>query len=245
MKFRILGSAPGISIPGLHHSSLWVKTDRFSLLLDAGEGTASQLVRYNIGGNEITHIAISHFHPDHSAGLFMIIQTLYLQHRTEPLHIYLPERHDKIREILNYFYIFPQRITFNLEIHDIHDLSRDMPGIRPVFSDHLLSLESFLLKEGLENQRASFSFVCQEGNSTLIYSSDVAGCDHLYPFCENAGVLILDALHPPLKDVIECRKRVAGKMILTHGISSEISSYLDQQDQHGMERANEKTLYEC
>jgi len=59
-------------------------------LIDCGEGTQMQIVRYKIRGSRINHIFISHLHGDHYFGLIGLITSMGLSGRSVPLHIYGP-----------------------------------------------------------------------------------------------------------------------------------------------------------
>ncbi|MBC8384908.1 MAG: MBL fold metallo-hydrolase, partial [Candidatus Cloacimonetes bacterium] len=78
MNIRILGSASGLPTPGKNHSAVYVHSNDSNILFDCGEGTAKQLLRYKLDHNHLDAIVISHFHPDHISGLYMVLQMLYL-----------------------------------------------------------------------------------------------------------------------------------------------------------------------
>ena len=63
MKIRILGSAPGIPVPGKNHSALWFYTHGKNILVDCGEGISQQLMKYDLDGDVIDYVIISHYHP--------------------------------------------------------------------------------------------------------------------------------------------------------------------------------------
>ena len=60
-------------------------------LIDCGEGTQMQIVKYKIRGSRINHIFISHLHGDHYFGLIGLITSMGLSGRTVALNIYGPE----------------------------------------------------------------------------------------------------------------------------------------------------------
>ncbi len=82
------GSAPTVdrNLP-----SIALKFNRDLILFDCGEGTQRQLMKYKVGFGSITAIFITHSHLDHHLGLNGLIETLNLNKRTTPLHIYVPE----------------------------------------------------------------------------------------------------------------------------------------------------------
>lgn len=66
-------------------------------LIDCGEATQIQLVRYKVKYQRINHIFISHLHGDHYLGLMGLLSTLHLQGRTSPMTIYC---HAPLAEII-------------------------------------------------------------------------------------------------------------------------------------------------
>ena len=85
----ILGS--GTCIPSLARSScaVLVRTGHSRLLLDCGPGTMHRLLAAGTRIEEITHLFLSHFHPDHSGELVsFLFSTKYPKMlRTTPLII--------------------------------------------------------------------------------------------------------------------------------------------------------------
>jgi len=69
MRVKILGS--GTCVPSLQRSSCSaaVSFDDTVFLLDIGPGTMRRLLEANISIFDVTHIGLSHFHPDHSGEL--------------------------------------------------------------------------------------------------------------------------------------------------------------------------------
>lgn len=101
MRFdlTILGSAAAAPSLDRHPTAQVLNIDEHPYLIDCGEGTQIQLLRYNIKRNRIKTIFISHLHGDHYFGLIGLISTLHLQRRSEPLFIIGPEPLQAIIEI--------------------------------------------------------------------------------------------------------------------------------------------------
>jgi ribonuclease Z len=59
-------------------------------LIDCGEGTQMQLMRFKIKPQRICNIFISHLHGDHYFGLFGLISSMQLQGRTASLNLFGP-----------------------------------------------------------------------------------------------------------------------------------------------------------
>ena len=59
-----------------------------TLLVDAPCGVAEQLRRAGVSPLHVTDLLLTHFHPDHTAGVPMFLMGTWLQGRRETLHIY-------------------------------------------------------------------------------------------------------------------------------------------------------------
>lgn len=86
----ILGCASAKPTPSRHPSGQAVNIHEQYYLMDAGEGTQQQLIRYGINPLKIRAVFISHLHGDHVYGLFPLISTLGLYGRRTPLDVYAP-----------------------------------------------------------------------------------------------------------------------------------------------------------
>src|SRR3990172_7057419 len=61
-----------------------------TLLLECGEGTQRQMMRYGVSFAP-ADILITHFHTDHFLGIVGLLRTLGLQGREEPMRLYGPK----------------------------------------------------------------------------------------------------------------------------------------------------------
>ncbi len=61
-----------------------------TLLLECGEGTQRQMMRYGVSF-ALSDIFVTHFHADHFLGIVGLMRTLGLQGRTEPVRLYGPK----------------------------------------------------------------------------------------------------------------------------------------------------------
>jgi len=72
-------------------SAIAIKRGSEIILVDCGEGTQRQFQKSNLSYMQISKIFITHFHGDHFLGLPGLIQTMQLNDRNKPLHIYGPK----------------------------------------------------------------------------------------------------------------------------------------------------------
>lgn len=89
-KVTILGNGSAVPTATQHPSSQIVRMADMQLMIDCGEGTQMQMIKYGIKHRNLDHVFISHLHGDHYFGLFGLISTFHLFGRETPLHIYAP-----------------------------------------------------------------------------------------------------------------------------------------------------------
>ena len=101
MKFEvtILGSSSATPIFNRNPSAQIINVNEKLFLLDCGEGTQQQLLRYGIKSSRIDEILISHLHGDHYLGLVGLLSSLHLTGRTKPLNLYGPTELQEILEV--------------------------------------------------------------------------------------------------------------------------------------------------
>ena len=101
MKFEvtILGSSSATPIFNRNPSAQIINVNEKLYLLDCGEGTQQQLLRYGIKASRIDEILISHLHGDHYLGLVGLLSSMHLIGRTKSLNLYGPTELQEILEV--------------------------------------------------------------------------------------------------------------------------------------------------
>lgn len=243
MKFKILGSGSGFPEVDKNNPSIWIQSDNHNFIFDAGDGLAHRLLENNLSKDVIDAIIISHFHPDHVAGIFLAIQLLHVEKRDKPLKIFIPEQIDKFREMLDLFYLFPENLSFNLEVFDISELEKIYYNIVPFQSTHLKRYAKIIRDNELENEMKSYSFVIEEGKKNMIYTSDIVNIEHLKNEIPNASYIIIDGLHTDIEDFSNILENMNAQIIVTHGISESVQSFMKDEQSSRLCLADEgKTI---
>lgn len=92
----LLGTSGMLPLPGRWLTSLMLKCNGHSLLIDCGEGTQIAIREKGWSFHDIDVICLTHYHADHVAGLPGILLTIGNADRTEPVTIVGPKGLKKI-----------------------------------------------------------------------------------------------------------------------------------------------------
>jgi len=131
-------------------SSIAVKRASEIILFDCGEGTQRQFQKSNLSYMQISKIFITHFHGDHFLGLPGLIQTMQLNDRDKPLHIYGPTGIVTItQQLLSLGYFRPSYEIIAHEIKDGESIEFDDYFIRALAVRHNVPNLAYSLEENL------------------------------------------------------------------------------------------------
>jgi ribonuclease Z len=86
----ILGNNSAVPAFDRHPTSQVITMNGTNFLVDCGEGTQIQMIKYRIRRAKISHVFISHLHGDHYFGLAGLITTFGLLNHQQELHVYAP-----------------------------------------------------------------------------------------------------------------------------------------------------------
>lgn len=154
---KILGANSAAPAHNRHQTAQLLTVGQHVFLIDCGEGTQMQLIKYKAKLHKIQHIFISHLHGDHYLGLMGLISTLHLQNRTSDLHIYGPPgladiitlqlKHSET--VLNYKIVFKKLNTAIKEtIFEDEALT-----IETIPLNHRIGCSGFLFREKSKKRR--------------------------------------------------------------------------------------------
>jgi ribonuclease BN (tRNA processing enzyme) len=93
MTLSLVTVGTGTVAPSATRSSPahWVERDGLRLLLDCGPGTMHRLAQFGLAWDQVTHIALTHFHPDHFGDLPALLFALrHATTRVDPVVVLGP-----------------------------------------------------------------------------------------------------------------------------------------------------------
>ena len=151
-QLKIIFLGTGGSWPTIKRnvSSVAIKRGSEIILFDCGEGTQRQFQKSNLSYMQISKVFISHFHGDHFLGLPGLFQTMQLNDRTTPLHIYGPEGIDHLlHQLLSLGYFKPSYKIISHDISAKSPLDFDDYLIKILEVDHGVPTYAYSIEEKL------------------------------------------------------------------------------------------------
>lgn len=200
-----------------------------TVLIDCGEGVTQSLIERNCHVNAISRIYLSHTHPDHVAGLPMLLQWMKLGKRTAPLYIVCDGRnHVWLHETLRGMFLIPSLWDFRVAFLDFSE--SDGPGseqlsITASENTHLAGAHHLAEEYGIT--AASYSFHAQWGGEEVFISSDIGSLDDIKPHLSRARVAIVEGTHVDIDSLLTfCGEWPDLRFFITH-ISPELDSRIE------------------
>jgi ribonuclease Z len=187
MKFEvtILGSSSATPIFNRNPTSQAVNINDRWYLIDCGEGTQQQMLRFDIKASKIDHIFISHLHGDHYLGLVGLLSSLHLNGRIKPLYIYCPAHLKEIVDIqllysettiqypLEYRFTDAEKVEILLDNADI--------TVETIPLNHRIACTGFLFKEKKRLRKLMKEKIERLGVPIPFYSALKKGEDYIAP----------------------------------------------------------------
>lgn len=133
---RFLGTSASRPTVERGVSSIAIEREGETLLVDCGEGTQRQMMRYGVSF-ALNDIFFTHFHADHFLGVAGLMRTLALQGRTDPLRCWGPRGAERVLRRCEA--LGADRLTYPLEIVEVEagaSLERGDYELRAVAARH-------------------------------------------------------------------------------------------------------------
>jgi ribonuclease Z len=116
LRLTFLGTSAAQPTIGRNLSSIALRRERELFLIDCGEGTQRQMIRYATGF-DVAAICFTHLHLDHWLGVVGFLRTLAMQARPEPLDLYGPRGLARIVE--RYMAGGIEQLSFDLRVREV------------------------------------------------------------------------------------------------------------------------------
>ena len=234
MNILFVGTSSGIVEPGRFHSSILIQTENHELLVDCGDGCSQALLNQNLSFTQnINAIIITHFHPDHLAGLPSLLIQMKLAGRKKPLTILV--YHSlllSLKKMLNFFNIFPETYPFDINIAAMNELITKFDGGLEIIikiNSHLKPKPNTIIYDKVEF--VSFSLLIIKNDKKVVYTSDIGSIDDLYLFNQNmVNCFITEISHIRVEEfVIACEFIKAEEIVITHYQTKALKEIFDNK----------------
>ncbi|QJD97840.1 ribonuclease Z [Mucilaginibacter robiniae] len=153
MKFEvtILGSSSATPVYNRNPTAQVLNINERLYLIDCGEGTQLQMIRFDVKVSRIDHIFISHLHGDHYFGLVGLLSSLHLNGRTKPIKIFGPA---PLKEIIDVQFKHSEtNLHYPIEFYptnpDVSEVILDNQDVvvETIPLDHRIACTGFLFKQ--------------------------------------------------------------------------------------------------
>ncbi len=145
MNFHVttLGTSSALFGHGRFMTAQVLNANNRLYLIDCGEATQLQLLKYGVKSTRIAHIFISHLHGDHYFGILGLLTSLSLKGRNTPLHLHAPAG---LQDILTtHFRVSKTVLDYPLHFHPIE--RSNAPEM--IWEDDILTVETLPLEHGV------------------------------------------------------------------------------------------------
>lgn len=208
-KIVILGS--GTSIPAATHdlSSAALATPAGIVLFDCGGSPLHKMAQAQLDPVNISHIAVTHEHADHTCGFPSLLVGLWLLGRTAPLPLYGPPAALEVLQQLITIYNLDERwpALFPLEFHAVA-----VAAPARLFSSAHIDVHA---APG-QHSKPVIGFRCtnRETGCTIVLTGDTAPCPTMLELARDADILIHEANFLNAAHIQANRERIAGGALL-------------------------------
>ena len=219
MELTVLGSgtvAPSAARTAPAH---WVSAGSVRLLLDCGAGTLHRAAQFGVNWPGVTHVALTHFHPDHWGELPMLLFALKwgtLPPRSVPLTLLGPAGlKTRLTVLAGALGDWVLDSGYSLDVREVE------PG-------HQVTLAEGVTLEGWKTPHTeeSLAYAVRQGSSRLVYTGDTGPSDSLAQWARDCDLLLAECSLPDGQGIAihltpseaGALARVAGahRLVLTH-----------------------------
>jgi ribonuclease Z len=116
LRLTFLGTSAAAPTIQRNLSGLAVRRERELFLVDCGEGTQRQMIRFGTGF-DVAAIFFTHFHADHYLGAIGFLRTLSMLGREAPLDVYGPRPAKRLLDVM--LFTGTEKLAFDVRIHEV------------------------------------------------------------------------------------------------------------------------------
>lgn len=138
-----MGTASAMPVSDRNQSAQVLRVRGRLFLIDCGEGTQGQLIRYRIPPVKLDAVFLSHIHGDHVFGIFGLLSTIGMLGRQAPLPIYAPSNFGPILKFFLSYY--GEGLGYEIRFFPL-----TMKRPETVYENRTMSISAFPLNHKIE-----------------------------------------------------------------------------------------------
>jgi len=187
MRFdvTILGSSSATPIYNRNPTSQVLNINERLYLIDCGEGTQQQMLRFDVKASRVDHIFISHLHGDHYLGLVGLLSSLHLNGRKKPLFLFGPAPLIEIIDLqLKYSETvlqYPLQFTATNAAKVETLIANDDVTVETIPLDHRIPCTGFLFREKKRQRKLIKEEIERLTIPVAFYTAIKKGADYTTP----------------------------------------------------------------
>lgn len=186
-KLIILGSANALPDEFHDNTHMLLVCETSKVLIDCGSNPILRLKRLGLEPDALTDLILTHFHPDHVAGVPPLLMNLWLMGRRRPLSIHgLGYTLERVENLMNSFGWSRWPGVFPLEFHHLPAQEKDF-----VLAGNEIRITSSPVRHMIPCIALRVEFT--QNGKVLVYSSDTEPCIEVVRLAERANILIHEA----------------------------------------------------
>lgn len=232
VTLHALGTNDGWTADQRGHSAFLYQLGNSTILIDCGEPVGRSLRSAGVKPDDLDGLLLSHLHCDHVGGFFMLMQGFWLDQRTRPLTVHMPEEGlVPVRRMLDAAYIFEELMPSDLnftaltvgepfEVSDIHVTAHP--------TSHLHQLKEHFVKKYPAKYEA-FCFLLESNETRVAHSADIGALADLDPLLtQPLDLLVCELAHvEPKKLFTYLANKEIGQVAFMH-LSRHYREKLDE-----------------
>jgi ribonuclease BN (tRNA processing enzyme) len=221
LSLKCFGVGDGTPSADRNHSSYLYRLGAVAVLIDCGEPVSRSFKASGLNYDTIDRIFLSHLHSDHVGGVFMLLQSFWLEERHKELTIHLPKDGvEPLTRMLHAAYLFPEVLPFGLRFEPLaaeKSVSCGEAKVTPFRTTHLDALrKNFRAK--YPGDYAAYCFLIESGERRIAHSADIGAPEDLEPLLARpVDLLVCELAHfTPEALFTYLRGKKIGRIVFTH-----------------------------